>query len=200
MPGRGRGQRPTSEVVEQADGTTAWAGEQPTRHPPFQPNNEAHLGHGAYSSRRIGSRAREVAREVLELNPALCDDEHALAVSAFSMARARVELLSAAIEEVIERTGTPGAIKLGPRLVEAATAASREEAAQRASLGLDPRSLAELRRIRSEAALNLATIAQHAPAVLVAIHGALDALGLSERAEEFTAALAARLEEVAGDD
>lgn len=164
--------------------------------PPAGPGNGLALRHGGFSAQRIGQRAREVLELVLELNPHLDDPENALALSAYSMARARVELLSTAIEAAVSQVG---AVKLGARIIEAATSASREEAAQRASLGLDPRSLAELRAISSTADLNLALLTRIAPEVPTAIKAALAALGLSDQApaftEQFVAALRAADEE-----
>jgi hypothetical protein len=165
------------------------------RHPDFEPGNrfgERTVRHGGYSAARIGERAELVAREVLELAPHLAEQEFILAVSSYAMARARVELLSFAIEEAIARHG---AVKLGPRLVEATTAASREEAQQRRSLGLDPLSLAELRAISSTADLNVALLSRIAPEVPRAIEMALVALGMGDRTQEFTATFVAALRE-----
>jgi len=155
----------------------------PERHPDFEVGNTLALGHGGYSAKRIGERARVVAKEVLELAPHLSAPEFSLAVSSYAMSRARVELLSAAIEAAVAQVG---AVKLGARIIEAATGASREEAQQRASLGLDPRSLAELRAISSTADLNVALLHQIAPELPRAIGHALEALGQGDRAQEFT--------------
>jgi hypothetical protein len=121
--------------------------------PPFEPGNEfavkpgndLAVRHGGFSAQRIGERARLIFEEVLQLAPHLATEENALALSAYAMSRARVELLSVAIEAAVAQAG---AVKLGARIIEAVTAASREEAQQRASLGLDPRSLAELRQLK----------------------------------------------------
>jgi hypothetical protein len=169
------------------------AGKQPARGyswPPFAPGHELSLRHGGYSAKRIGERAELVSREVLELAPHLCEPEFILAVSSYAMARARVELLSSAIEQAIAERG---AIKLGPRLVEAATAASREEAQQRRSLGLDPLSLAELRAVSSVADLNEGLLAQLVPELPAAITEALDAIGAGDRLEVFKATFVAAL-------
>jgi hypothetical protein len=155
----------------------------PARHPDFEPGNELAMKYGGYSEKRIGERARIVAKEVLELAPHLSAPEFSLAVSSYAMSRARVELLSAAIEAAVAQVG---AVKLGARIIEAATGASREEAQQRASLGLDPRSLAELRAISSTADLNVALLHQIAPELPRAIGHALEALGQGDRAQEFT--------------
>jgi hypothetical protein len=168
--------------------------------PPFQPGNQLAVGntaalrHGGFSAQRIGERARLVFEEVLELAPHLATDENALALSAYAMARARTELLSAAIELAVAKAGAVGlAGKIGARIIEAATSASREEAAQRASLGLDPRSLAELRAISSTADLNVALFARIAPEVPRAITEALEEMGHGEEAEEFVQRFVAAL-------
>jgi hypothetical protein len=168
------------------------------RHPPFQrgnelavkPGNELALKHGGYSSARIGQRAAIIVTEVLTLAPHLAAEEFSLAVSSYSMARARVELLSSAIEDAIEQRG---AVKLGPRLVEAATSASREEAQQRRTLGLDPLSLAELRAVSSVADLNEGLLSQLVPELPAAIAEALAAIGAGEQLEVFKATFVAAL-------
>jgi hypothetical protein len=133
---------------------------------------------------------------VLELAPHLCEQEFVLAVSSYAMARARVELLSFAIEEAIARHG---AVKLGARLVEAVTAASREEAQQRRTLGLDPLSLAELRNLSSLTNINVALLARLAPEVPRAIATALAALGMGDRTQEFVALFVSALREEPGE-
>lgn len=163
----------------------------------FKPGNELSMRHGGFSAKRIGERAAVIFQEVLELAPHLATEENALALSAYAMARARAELLSVAIETAVAQVG---AVKLGARLIEAATGASREEAAQRASLGLDPRSLAELRAISSTADLNLALLTRIAPEVPRAITAALDEMGLGDRAQEFTQAFVAALRAAEEDD
>ena len=149
----------------------------------FKPGNELAVRHGGFSAKRIGERAALIFEEVLELAPHLATAENFLALSAYAMARARTELLRVAIEAAVAQVG---AVKLGARLIEAATGASREEAAQRASLGLDPRSLAELRAISSTADLNLALLTRIAPEVPMAIQEALIALGHGDQVGEFT--------------
>lgn len=158
--------------------------------PPFQPGHELSTRHGAYSPRRIGERAALISAEVLELAPHLAEPEFALALTEYAMARARVELTSVAIEDHL---ATAPIAKLSPRLIEAATAASREAGSQRASLGLDPRSLAELRQISTLADLNVALLSRIAPEVPTAIAEALRALNLGDRSEEFTSAFVAAL-------
>lgn len=185
--------KPNDPTTKPAAGTEV----APWQRPPFAPGHELSMRHGAYSVKRIGERARTVASDVLDLAPHLDDPAWSLAVTEYAMARGRLELLTVAIENHLT---TQPIAKLSPRLVESATAASREAAAQRASLGLDPRSLAELQTIKSMAALNMAQIAAQAPQVLEAIQGALEAIGLADRAEEFSHALAVQLLEVTGDD
>jgi predicted transcriptional regulator len=172
------------------------AGKRPARGyswPPFEDGNVAGLRHGGYSAARIGERAELVAREVLELAPGLAADEFSLAVTSYAMARARVELLSAAIEKMVATLGLPGTVKLGPRIVEAATAASREEAAQRRTLGLDPLSMAELRNLSSLTDLNQALLNRLVPELPAAIREALDAVGAGEAVDQFTAVFVAVL-------
>ncbi len=152
------------------------------RFPDFEPGNELSIRHGGYSSARIGQRAAIIVQELLELSPHLASEQFTLAVSSYSMARARCELLSAAIEEAIAQRG---AVKLGARIIEAATAASREEAQQRRTLGLDPMSLAELRAVSSVADLNEGLLAQLVPELPAAITEALAAIGAGEQIELF---------------
>jgi hypothetical protein len=163
----------------------------------FVEGNTLSLRHGGFSAQRIGERARLVFEEVCQLAPHLATEENALALSAYAMSRARVELLSVAIEAAVAQAG---AVKLGARIIEAATGASREEAAQRASLGLDPRSLAELRAISVSADLNTALLTLIAPEVPRAIGEALGALGLGDRAPEFTERFVAALRAAEEDD
>jgi hypothetical protein len=157
---------------------------------PFQAGHELSVRHGGYSAARIGERAELVAQELLELAPHLAAPEFALAVSSYAMCRARVELLSAAIEEAVKARG---AIKLGARIIEAATAASREEAQQRRTLGLDPMSLAELRAVSSVADLNEGLLSQLVPELPGAIAEALAAIGAGEQIEVFKASFVAAL-------
>jgi hypothetical protein len=160
------------------------------RHPDFEPANELSIRHGGYSAARIGERAAIIVQELLTLSPHLASEQFSLAVSSYSMTRARVELLSSAIEDAIAQRG---AIKLGARIIEAATAASREEAQQRRTLGLDPMSLAELRNLSSLTDLNQALLTQLVPELPGAIREALDAVGAGEQFETFTAIFVAAL-------
>jgi hypothetical protein len=98
-------------------------------------------------------------RKSFSWHPHLATEENALALSAYAMSRARVELLSVAIEAAVAQAG---AVKLGARIIEAVTAASREEAQQRASLGLDPRSLAELRQLKAQTAVTMSVLVREA--------------------------------------
>jgi hypothetical protein len=164
---------------------------------PYEEGNEAALRHGGFSARRIGERARIIVGEVLELAPHLAQDEYAFAVSEYAMARAQAELLTVAIEALIQ--SSTNVARLNARLIEAANSSRREAAAQRASLGLDPRSLAELRAISSAADLNVGLLARIAPEVPRAIGEALEALGMGERSDQFTAAFVEALRRIEGD-
>jgi hypothetical protein len=79
---------------------------------PFESGNDLAVRHGGFSSQRIGERARLVFEEVCQLAPHLATEENALALSAYAMSRARVELLSVAIETAVANVG---AVKLGAR-------------------------------------------------------------------------------------
>jgi hypothetical protein len=190
------------------------------RHPPFEPGNELavkpgndlSLKHGAYSARVVGARAEVVRAELLALVPGLADDpESASPLALYCRAVAREELAHEAIEagslspRVLEiiRKQFPQMIQPGnvsPRLLEAATAAARAASELGAQLGIGPRASAELRQIRSQAALNVASLAQQAPLVLAAIQRALTVCGLAERAQDVVAALDRALMEVTEDD
>jgi hypothetical protein len=168
------------------------------RHPNFEvgnelvakPGNELALRHGGYSARRISERAAVIVQEVLELAPWLDDDSNVFAVSEFAMARAQAELLTVAIETYIQQANIA---KLNARLVEAANSSRREAAAQRAALGLDPRSRAELRQISSVADLNQALLGRLIPELPGAIREALDAIGAAGQLEQFQVVLVAAL-------
>ena len=157
------------------------AGDRPARGyswPPFEGGNLAHLRHGAFSSRVVGQRAGLVLQEILAQRPGLADDpESASPLALYCRAVAREELAHEAIEAgsisprllEIVRQRMPEAIQPGnvsPRLLEAASAAARVAAELGAQLGIGPRAAAELRQIRSQAALNVAALAQQAPLVL----------------------------------
>ncbi len=182
------------------------------RYPDFEPGNQLSLKHGAYSPRVVGERAELVRAELLRLVPGLADDpESASPLALYCRAVAREELAHEAIEagsinprllEIVRRQ-IPQAIQPGnvsPRLLEAASAAARVAAELGAQLGIGPRAAAELRQIRSQAALNVAALAQQAPLVLAAIQRALNACGLAERALDVVAALDRALMEVTEDD
>jgi hypothetical protein len=161
------------------------------RYPDFAPGNTLSLRHGAYSFRQVGARAEIVRAELLELVPSLADDpESASPLALYVRAVAREELAHEAIE----------AGNMSPRLLEAATAAARAASELGAQLGIGPRAAAELRQIRSQAALNVAALAQQAPLVLAAIQRALTVCGLAERSQDVVAALDAALMEVTEDD
>jgi hypothetical protein len=170
------------------------------RHPPFQPGNELAvkpgnelaLKHGGFSAKRISERAAVIVQEVREVAPWLDEDANVFAISEYAMARAQAELLTVALEAYIQGSNIG---KVNARLVEAANSSRREAAAQRASLGLDPRSMAELRQISSTADLNLALLSRIAPEVPKAIETALGALGMGDRTQEFTALFVSALRE-----
>jgi hypothetical protein len=181
------------------------------RHPPFEPGHELALKHGAYSPRKVGERAEIVRDELLDLIPGLGDDpESASPLALYARAVAREELAHEAIEagslspHVLEiiRKQFPAMLQPGnvsPRLLEAATAAARVASELGAQLGIGPLAGAQLRQVRSQAALNVAALLQQAPAVMAAIERALRATGLEEHSERFTAALDAALVEVMQD-
>jgi hypothetical protein len=170
------------------------------RHPPFLPGNELAvtagnelaLKHGGYSAKRISERAAVIAQEVREVAPWLDEDANVFAISEYAMARAQAELLTVAIEAYCQQANIA---RLNARLLEAANSSRREAAAQRASLGLDPRSMAELRNLSSLTDVNLALLSRIAPEVPRAIATALGALGMGDRTQEFTAAFVAALRE-----
>jgi hypothetical protein len=190
------------------------AGKRPARGyswPPFEPGHELSLRHGTYSPRVVGARAELVRAELLDLVPGLADDpESASPLALYCRAVAREELAHEAIEagslspHVLEiiRKQFPQMLQPGnvsPRLLEAATAAARVASELGAQLGIGPRAAAELRQIRSQAALNVAQLAQQAPLVLAAIRQALTLCGLAERAQDVVAALDQALQEVTDD-
>jgi len=161
--------------------------------PPFAVGNrfgELSVRHGGYSAKRISERAAVIVREVLELAPWLDDDSNVFAISEYAMARAQAELLTVAIETYIQQANIA---KLNARLVEAANSSRREAAAQRASLGLDPRSMAELRNLSSLTNLNEGLLAQLVPELPGAIAEALAAIGAGEQIEVFKATFVAAL-------
>jgi hypothetical protein len=181
------------------------------RHDDFEPGNELAVRHGAYSPRKVGERAQVVRDELLDLVPGLADDpESASPLALYCRAVAREELAHEAIEagslsphvlEVI-RKQFPQMLQPGnvsPRLLEAATAAARVASELGAQLGIGPLASAQLREVRSKAALNVAELLKAAPAVMAAIERALRATGLEEHSERFTAALDAALVEVMQD-
>lgn len=155
----------------------------------FKAGNELQLVHGAYSSRLQAERAETVRSELLIDRPDLAAPEQATLVAAYARAVARDELSQEAIEG-----GTMNA-----RLLESASSAGRLVKELGTELGIGDRAAAELRQIRSQAALNVATLARETPLVLAAMEAALIALGLTERVEEFRQALGAQLAEIAGD-
>jgi hypothetical protein len=118
-----------------------------------------------------------VRDELLRLVPGLADDpESASPLALYCRAVAREELAHEAIEagslsprvlEIIRRQ-FPQMVQPGnvsPRLLEAATAAARVASELGAQLGIGPLAGAQLRQVRSQAALNVAALLQQAPAV-----------------------------------
>ena len=162
---------------------------QPWQRPPFEPGNTLSMRHGAYSQRRQAERAEIVRGELLVDRPDLAAPEVATLVAAYARAIARDELASEALESG----------EMNSRLLESASSAGRLVKELATELGVGDRASAELREIRSRAALNVSQLAREAPAVLDALRRTLDALGLAGRIDEFTATFAAELEAVAGD-
>jgi hypothetical protein len=188
------------------------AGNRPATRPPFEDGNLVALRHGAYSSRIVGARAEVVRAELAELVPGLADDpESGSLVALYCRAVAREEICHLAIEagslsphvlEVI-RKQFPAMLQPGnvsPRLIESASAAARVAKELGDSLGIGPLASAQLREVRSKAALNIAALLQQAPSIMAAIAKALRATGLEEHSERFTAALDAALVEVMQQD
>jgi hypothetical protein len=180
------------------------------RHDDFEPGNELSLRHGAYSVRKVGERAEIVRSELLAQRPDLADPESASTLSLYCRALAREEICHLAVEagslsphvlEVIKRQFPqmlqPG--NVSPRLIEATTAAARVASELGAQLGIGPLASAQLREVRSKAALNVAALLQQAPSIMAAIAKALRATGLEAHSERFTAALDAALVEVMHD-
>ena len=164
------------------------------RHPDYQPGNrygELSVRHGAYSPRKVGELAQVVRDELVAMVPSLGSDvESASLLAAYCRATAREELGHLAIE----------AGNLSPRLLEAVSASSRVAKELGDSLGLGPLASAQLREVRSKAALNVAELLRQAPSIMAAIAKALRATGLEEHSERFTAALDAALVEVMQQD
>lgn len=165
-------------------------GLQPWQRPPFEPGHLLSTKHGAYSPRKVGERADIVRAELLTQRPDLAlDPECAQPLALYCRSVAREELGHQAIE-----AGT-----LNARLLESVSAAARVARELGDALGIGPRAAAELREVRSRAALNVATLARETPLVLGAMEAALASLGLAARLEEFRQALGAQLAEIAGD-
>jgi len=163
---------------------TCRAGHSPRKD--FEPGHELSTVHGAYSPRRVGERADVVRAELVGLMPGIDDPEMAAPLALYCRATAREELAHEALE----------AGNLSPRLLEAASAAARVAKELGDALGIGPRAAAELRQIRAQTALSVATLAREAPVVLDAVQRTLAALGLAGRSEEFNRTLARQLAEV----
>jgi hypothetical protein len=152
------------------------------RHPDFEPGNELSLKFGGYSARRIGQRAAEVTEELVTLYPHLHAAGFVYALSGAGMARTRLEILHAEVEE------RAAAGRLNTRIIEDTNAADNRDAARFAAIGGDPRSQAEQRQIDSSTDLNAALVAQIAPEWSRSVRGALEATyGDADKVEVFEA-------------
>ncbi len=104
-----------------------------------EPGNELSVRHGAYSPAKIAAKAAAVHEALLEVAP-WCNEPHYLpSVNRYLDATAREQLAHRAIEA--------SAGKVSPRLLEAATAASRLAWQMGDQLGLTPAGHARLKTI-----------------------------------------------------
>jgi hypothetical protein len=134
-----------SETPENPNWTPAFPGQRP----PFQKGNLARLSHGGYVAALVNPRAREIASALAETLPhyLTTDPAYAPALEAYSVVLARIERVSAWLEQQAA-DGIPeidgdgrvrGAMDLLLRL-------ERQAADHRTRLGLDPLSRARLGR------------------------------------------------------
>lgn len=109
------------------------------RHDPFEPSNQLARTHGAYSEQAIAERADHVHAALLEHAPWCDEPQYAPSVRRYLEATAREQLAHEALMS--------GAAKLSPRLLEAATSASRLAWLMADQLGLTPAGHAKLRAL-----------------------------------------------------
>jgi hypothetical protein len=167
----------------------------PARHEDFAEGNLARVRHGAYSPRKQAERAELVLRDLLASRPDLGDPELLLPLQLFARATAAHELA----HEGLENAAASGSA-ISARLLEAASSAARAAHELGAELGVGPLAQAQLRQVKAQTALSLATLAREAPSVIAALRQTLAVLGLSGRVEEFSLTFAEQLALVAGDD
>jgi hypothetical protein len=158
------------------------------RYPDFEANNTLSLRHGTYSPRVVGQVAELVRTELLAQRPDLAGPEMATAVGLFCRASAREQIGHLALERA-SAANAP----ISPRLLESVSAAARVAKELADSLGLSPRSAAELRAITTSVRLTEALLAQIIPEMPQAIREALDAVGAGESVEMFTHVFVAAL-------
>ncbi len=158
------------------------------RHDDFEPGNELSIRHGSYSVRVVGQVAELVRSELLAERPDLVGPEMATAVGLFCRASAREQIGHLALERA-SAANAP----ISPRLLESVSAAARVAKELGDSLGLSPRSAAELRAITTASNLNEALLAQIIPELPAAITEGLDAIGAGGQIEVFKATFIAAL-------
>ncbi len=107
--------------------------------PPFEPENDAALVHGTYSSAKVAERAVQVHGALYEVAPWVAEDHYTPSVDRYLKATAREQLAHEALIGM-----QPGA-KGFTRLLETATAASRLAWAMADALGLTPAGHARLK-------------------------------------------------------
>jgi hypothetical protein len=112
--------------------------------PPFENGNAVALRHGAYSPAEIEKRAAAVHEALLEVAPWVAEAHYAPSVDRYLKATAREQLAHEALMS--------GEAKVTPRLLEAATAASRLAWAMGDALGLTPAGHAKLKLLVAGAA------------------------------------------------
>ena len=119
-------------------------------HPPFEPNNEIALKHGAFSETKIAPVAKQVVTQAIETVAWLEAPEYGAALNAWARAEARCELLSVYLDQhgLLDDEGHPRpATKLMLSL-------ERHAAECRGRLGLDPIARAKLEQAMSTTARN----------------------------------------------
>lgn len=122
--------------------------------PPFEPGNTAAVRHGAWSDRKINPLAAELLTDVLDQAESDPDLAHLRtpifrpALRAWARCEARIELVATWLEDRF-LDATPGDLDSDGEVRPAADLLTRLEAQalkHRSALGLDPASMARLRR------------------------------------------------------
>ena len=125
--------------------------------PPFEEGNTVALKHGGYSESAITERAAEVTHHLFELAPWLAEDPvYVIPVARFVRVEARSQLLS---EAIAAKAADCGILKVGPRILEAATACDRLAAKLADDLGFSPLGKARLKTYTAAGELGGATLA-----------------------------------------